>query len=295
MASAAQLEDLFYDAFGMYLRENHPSRTLRRRSGAELWDYAFDGLQLSHKESLSRAISVWWTAGDLVDGTWVPKAGGSTHPRPIVFCCSPGHESMPWSTPARASGRLVATRPLPSHGSLLGSWALSRSGGAQVLEHTLVLAAEDSPGTLLVERVWPSSTWADISFFDLWPTLGGSELASRDLWVDRKPRADGSSGLGSMPNLSEGCLLDLGRSYLLPGVYVLSTALLKSAPTVANNRAHSLDPSFVDWAMDKARTRGHYRTFPTWLRTSRLRPLRICTSSSAHSIEQIFAARQRSS
>ena len=44
MASAALLEDLFFDALGMFVRENHPQVALERRTGKELWDYGVNGL-----------------------------------------------------------------------------------------------------------------------------------------------------------------------------------------------------------------------------------------------------------
>ena len=105
MASSALLEDLFFDALGMFVRENHPRVTLERRTGKELWDYGVDGLLLSHKESVSKTISVWWTAGDRPGDSkaYVPKPELQTftadHPIVMVYSGCPAFD---WTSASRS-------------------------------------------------------------------------------------------------------------------------------------------------------------------------------------------------
>lgn len=50
--SAALLEDLFFDALGNYLRQTEPgTQLLRPPTGQKGWDYALNGLKVSHKVS----------------------------------------------------------------------------------------------------------------------------------------------------------------------------------------------------------------------------------------------------
>jgi len=78
--SAALLEDLFFDAFGNFLRQTRPAaRLVRPPTGQKGWDYEFDGLKLSHKvgQSISE-IAALWDATRLDLTSW-------TFDQPIVY------------------------------------------------------------------------------------------------------------------------------------------------------------------------------------------------------------------
>src|SRR3954469_25897610 len=70
--SAALLEDLFFDALGNYLRQTEPTtRLVRPPTGQKGWDYAFDGLQISHKVSQGLTeIAALWDATKRDVTTW---------------------------------------------------------------------------------------------------------------------------------------------------------------------------------------------------------------------------------
>ncbi|MFJ1510300.1 hypothetical protein [Cellulosimicrobium funkei] len=267
MASAALLEDLYFDAFGMYLRENHPTLEWARRGGSELWDYRFDGLALSHKETLTGGIAVWWTAGDKQDGRWVPRPEYRTYssPHPIVLVLA-NTGTTEWTSddpavavkrrgqqPAMRSGRFLGT---------LGGLAISGRRDTAT-KHTLVLAAYDQIGSIVVEDVWAPGQWAPERFHDLWPFLGGPTLNARDLWVDFA-YADKHRGLSTAAATARGARLELVDSPLTPGIYVILSSELQDLPMVANNRAHSVEPATAAGLLVQARRAGRYLPFPMW-------------------------------
>lgn len=287
MASASQLEDLFFDAFGMYLRENHPRLSLRRRSGSEVWDYEFDGLELSHKETLSRGVSVWWTAGERTQsGQYVPVPDkrAYTSPCPIVLVHS-GMEPVTYSTSVAGAAREGKLR------GALGGKAI-REAKPSLGKHSVVHARWEDPSRLVVEQVIDADTWAGLGFFDLWPVLGGTDLQSRDLWLDQR-FSDRSRGLADVQRLAEGVVLHLDDHYLPAGIYVLSTEQLTDAPMVANNRAHSVEPEFLAAAMRESLRAGTYRPFPLWFAWFASAPPPNLYVRQRGQYEELFAARQR--
>lgn len=298
MASAALLEDLFFDALGMFVRENHPQVALERRTGKELWDYGVDALQLSHKESLSTTISVWWTAGDRVGASraYVPKPElrtfSATHPIVMVYS---GCSAFDWisSAPAISPRQLTGDR-LPRRGRMLGSLG-SRAIAGQAEKSSmssLVLAEQMAPRQLVVERVWRPEEWADLSFHDLWPILGGPGIGTRDLWLDRA-YADGKAGLGPVARLAAGAELELAEDILLPGVYVIPAGAMQDVPMVANNRAHSFEDAATKRLLVNARSAGLYAAFPTWFAHFAVAQPPNLYAKQREQYEALFAARRR--
>ena len=257
MASAAQLEDLFFDAFGMFLRENHPSDRLARRRGKEVWDYEFNGLQMSHKESMSGDIAVWWTAGTkLPGGEWVPQPD-KTHyssPCPIVLVYS-GRDPVRWSVLDSSPATLIE-EPVMTQGAFsgsLGAYSLTKTG-PRAPSVPLFLADYLGNGAFRVENSWTAGEWSKMGFHDFWPIMGGEGLGNRDLWLTTR-----NSSLP--PNDST---LSLAPDSILPGIYVLTTDLLQALPLVANNRAHSIESSAVAGVMRQAIALGSFLPFPLW-------------------------------
>lgn len=297
MASAALLEDLFFDALGMFVRENHPRVALERRTGRELWDYGFDGLLLSHKETLSGAISVWWTAGDRPDGkNYVPKpeyrSFSAAHPIVMVYS---GCASFSWTSHHRAMGApRIGMGPAPRTGKMLGtlgSRAITGEGDRSAV-HSLVLARQSTDGTLLVEQVWRPDDWSSLTFNDLWPLLGGPGIGERDLWVDRT-YAGNSQGLASVAELAVGAELVPDGDVLLPGIYVMPTSEMQDVPMVANNRAHSVHPDYAREMLLNARVSGRYVAFPSWFAHYAVSQPPNLYAKQREQYEALFAARRR--
>ena len=298
MASSALLEDLFFDALGMFVRETHPRVPLERRTGKELWDYGVDGLRLSHKESVSTSISVWWTAGDRVGESkaYVPKPELQVFSAdyPIVMVYS-GCSAFDWESTspgltmdqlgggtARRRGRII--------GSLGSRAIIGKAVGSG--SSALVLAQRVGPDRLVVEHVWRPDEWFKLTFDDFWPVLGGPGIGERDLWLDRN-YSDGKMGLGSVAKLAEGAELDLAGDVLLPGIYVIPAATMTDVPMVANNRAHSFDADATRNLLIEARDAGLYAAFPTWFaHFAESQPPNLYAKQ-REQYEALFAARRR--
>jgi hypothetical protein len=296
MASAALLEDLFYDAFGMYLRENYPTLKWLRRDGKELWDYEFDGLKLSHKETLTGDIAVWWTAGDKLNGQWVPRPEFQTYssPHPIVVVVANTGRSAWTSSDASIAIQRRGKQPSPRTGRMLGTLgglAIARKRD-EAIKHTLVLGAYDQVDSILVENVWTPDEWATADFHDLWPLLGGPDLNARDLWVDRA-YATRHMGLCSVVPVAQGTRLTLTDHPLAPGIYVILSSEIQDIPLVANNRAHSFEGGTAAGLLDRARRAGRYLPFPMWFaHFAASTPPNLYAQQRAQ-YEDLFAARRR--
>jgi hypothetical protein len=298
MASAALLEDLFFDALGMFVRESHPRVTLERRSGKELWDYGVDGLRLSHKEGVSIGLSVWWTAGDRDPTTkaYVPKPEYQTFTAtfPVVMVYT-GGAGVGWSSPdPRVTEPLLGESTTVRTGTLVGSLGSRaiRNKADKSSAFTLVLGQHTSPGQIQVERVWRPAEWASLTFHDLWPVLGGPGIGQRDLWLDQV-YADGRSGLSPLADMAAGIQLTLDPEAVLPGIYVLSTSRLRDVPMIANNRAHSVDPSYLQQVMREAAADGDYLPIPTWFAHFATSQPPNLYAKQREQYEALFAARRR--
>lgn len=298
MASSALLEDLFFDALGMFVRENHPRVALRRRTGRELWDYGVDGLLLSHKESVSTTISVWWTAGDRVPGErgYVPKEEFQTFraEHPIVFVYS-GCSAFNWTSKSEALTRDQLGEGSVRQGRIIGSLGSRAITGksAGVAKAALVLARRVDPRSLAVEQVWQPVEWTGLSFDGLWPTLGGPDISQRDLWLDQT-FSDGDAGLGPVAHLAEGAELQLEREALLPGIYVIPAGQMQEVPMIANNRAHSFEGAAAKSLLLRARDAGLYASFPTWFAHFAVAQPPNLYTKQREQYEALFAARRHS-
>lgn len=296
MASAALLEDLFFDAFGLFLRENHPTTPWVRRRGSEVWDYRFADLPLSHKETKSGGIAVWWTAGERRGGRWVPRPEYQTYssPHPIVLVlASEGGAAWVSDDPALAVHRR-GNRSTERSGRLLGTLGGRAIAGKRetAMEHSLVLAARDTVGSIVVEHVWAPGQWATEGFHDLWPFLGGPSINTRDLWVDQA-YSDKRKGLSAVAGAAQGATLALGGEPLAPGIYVLLSSELQDVPMVANNRAHSVAPETVEKLLDKARRAERYLPFPMWFAHFAVSAPPNLYRQQRAQYEELFTARRR--
>lgn len=296
MASAAQLEDLFFDAFGRYIRENHPEEKVGRRLGKELWDYSFQGLQISHKEALKKYVSVWWTAGHKgSDGKYEPlpqyQVYSSQHPIVLVYS---GNRSMDWVHGPLGDGSPQRGRILgPAGNMIIASPGLDRSAYNLLLGES----ADGSDDHIKVTQSWVHGEWDDLSFHDVWPMLGGPNLLQRDLYLDR-PYADKRRGFESVTTVGD----SLVSAYLLetdtggqprPGVYVITSEQISDTPLVANNRAHSIAPLTLDPILRQAYHRGNFVPFPLWFALFADAPPPNLYAQQRSQFEDLFVARRR--
>ncbi len=296
MASAALLEDLFYDAFGMYLRENYPTLAWLRRDGKELWDYQFGELKISHKETLKGSVAIWWTAGDKKNGKWVPRSGYATYSSPhpiVVVVANAGRSKWESSDPAiTAKGR--GQKSFVRKGKLLGTLGGLAIAGSRdrAMNHALVLAECDKIGSLVIENVWAPGQWEVKDFHDLWPQLGGPGLNRRDLWVDYAYK-NRQSGLSSVAAAAQGARLTLTDQFLTPGIYVVLSSEIQNVPLVANNRAHFIDVVAAKALLDGARNSGRYVPFPMWFAHFAVSAPPNLYGQQRAQYEELFAARRR--
>ena len=291
MASASQLEDLFHDALGMFLRENYPRLTLQRRLGRELWDYALDDLMLSHKESQTPDFAVWWTGGEKSNENYAPLRASWNYDYPIIFVYTGTRGRLDWKVSAVADS--TNSMPLSQTGTfhgLLGVRSL-KNPAIEPGKFSLGLLSPVSSARFRIQRVWPAGAWEDLSFHDLWPELGGPGISQRDLWLDRAPKT-GKNGLAKFADVAEGMELDLASQPLLPGIYAFPQEELASIPLVANNRAHSCAPGFVESLMRRCQTEGHFIPLPLWyMHFAESLPPNLYARQ-REQFEQLFAPRQ---
>ncbi|UNX55083.1 hypothetical protein MF406_02000 [Georgenia sp. TF02-10] len=289
MASAAQLEDLFFDTFGTYLRENHPDVQLRRRSGKETWDYGLDDLLLSHKENMQPGFAVWWTGGTRVGNRYEPVRDTWRYEHSVVLVYAGIRGSLRWTA---ASSAAAPDGEGSQTGRFAGNLGLQKIKKRAITpgRHDLVLARPISARELEVTDRWVTGAWEDLSFHDMWPRLGGDHIATQDLWLATPPKSRRARP-GAAARPAE--VLTLDAAPLLPGVYVLPAEDLQELPLVANNRAHSVDERFVEGLMRRAVAAGRFVPVPLWFaHFADAQPPNLY-SIQRQQFEALFAARRR--
>lgn len=267
MASASQLEDLFFDALGTYVAENLPDEPFRRRHGEEPWDYWFFGASFSHKESLSPGFTYNWSPGTRQpDGRWEPVQPTHDFEHPVVLIYA-AQTSLRWQLPAPAG---TGGRPARA-GSFepVGRAHIHRS--QQRTDRGLVLVERDHPAdtTVRLLRYWEPENWQTLGFHDVWRLIGGPHLLQRDLWVDRNAgRRTSLRGLmaDDGPSLLPDSIVEVQvpDPPLPSGVYVLTTQALHQAPLQANNKAHYVTEQFARDVMAQAAIEGLFVPLPMW-------------------------------
>ncbi|GAA4714050.1 hypothetical protein GCM10025782_08760 [Pedococcus ginsenosidimutans] len=252
--SAALLEDLFFDALGNYIRQVEPSTRLTRPpTGQKGWDYAFDGLQISHKvsQSLSEIAALWDATKKGVD-RW-------SFDDPIVYVL--GSNTPPGSL-------LVEVDTATS----LRCRAVADLGRPYVAEGK----------TLLVLR-WPADG-SQPHLLDIVPTEKGQTVADALSFsrVWRHVAAHVASGRGANeidvvatskrcpPLLVEALLtdglptpVDLSVTFR-GGVYLLPRELLQDLTVTTNNRAILIPKETIKTLLHEASIRGLFAPVPLW-------------------------------
>lgn len=256
MASAAQLEDLFFDTLGAYVRQNVPGETFDRRQGREPWDYDFAGIALSHKEGVKPGITAVWQPGEgpgnknRLYETW-------NFEHPVVFVYTPKTVTCSWSgsiprLDGTAIERVGTCWPL-SHGAL----NLSSAGDSTTFLGKL-------EGTrLTVSRAWRTDDWRRLSVHELRESLGQPRPENVDFWIDKTTRNGGLAGI-PLSNVQFPFDIELTHEPLLPGLYLLLPEELRAQHLESNNKAHFLPQKAMIPCMESARAAGRFIQLPLW-------------------------------
>ena len=256
MASAAQLEDLFFDTLGTYIKQNVPGETFSRRQGKEPWDYAFADIALSHKEGKAPGLTAVWQPGEGPGNkTRLYETWDFLHP--VVFVYTPKSVHSTWhGVITKTSGKQV-----------------ERSGACWNLSHdALSLASLDRSTTvyarlhgrdLTVERAWPTNEWRNLSVHELRSIVGQPRPLDTDFWLDKTTSKTGLAGI-PLNQVAFPFTLTLNEEPLLPGLYVFMPEQLRGIQLESNNKAHYLPKSAVVPLMRAAKARGAFVPLPLW-------------------------------
>jgi hypothetical protein len=256
MASAAQLEDLFFDTLGAFVRQHVPGEVFDRRQGKEPWDYAFAGLRLSHKEGKTPSLTAIWQPG-LGQGNKEPLYETWNFQHPVVFVYTPKTVKCSWrsgipihnSEPKELTGFCMPV----SHDAL----ALKSNANAMVLFASL------EGRSLTANRMWTMQEWQQLSVHDLRALVGSPRQSFTDFWLDQTRK---TTGLGSLPrhDVQFPVTLALQTQPLMPGLYLLTPRELSDLPLESNNKAHYIPRKTLQPAMEAARTAGRFIPLPLW-------------------------------
>lgn len=256
MASAAQLEDLFFDTLGTFVRQHVPGEVFDRRQGKEPWDYAFAGLQLSHKEGKTPSLTAIWQPG-VGHGNKEPIHETWDFRHPVVFVYTPKTVKCSWNAEITIHGSVsqeLSGSCMPvSHDSL----ALKSNADAMVLFATL------DGRSLSVSQMWTRLEWEQLSVHDLRALVGNPRAPFADFWLDQTRKA---SGLGHLlrHDIELPVILHFEKQPLMPGLYLLTPQELSDLPLESNNKAHYIARKMLQPAMEVARSDGRFIPLPLW-------------------------------
>jgi hypothetical protein len=256
MASAAQLEDLFFDTLGAYVNHYVPGEQFSRRQGSEPWDYTFAGLELSHKEGIMPGLTAVWQPGE-GRGNRSVRYENWDFPHPVVFVYTPKSVSAGWAAQLRYEDGNLRRRKgkiwQVSHDSL------SRSS----LSEAPILFGRLKGSRLEVEQVFSRSTWDAFSVHDLRAMVGQPRRSDADFWIDRPGK---TTGIGDVDadGLMLPAQLELDKKPLMPGLYLFPADELSNVPLTSNNKAHFLSRDLVQQLMRNAEESGRFIQLPLW-------------------------------
>lgn len=249
--SAALLEDLFFDALGNFLRQTEPTtRWDRPGTGQKGWDYAFDGLQISHKVSQGmNEIAALWDATKQGVDRW-------SFDDPITYVL--GRNSPSTGIVVEANGQAARCRAL-------GEWDRTTSlAGKAVL---VVVWSSDSEDAQILEYVdvEPAATPAEaISFRRVWERVaqhvaaGGAANELDVLVTTARPTAAVRRAFSCNGGLARISVPQRG------GVYLFRSDMLQNLEVTTNNRAILIPKSTIPGLIEAARRRNLFAPLPLW-------------------------------
>lgn len=252
--SAALLEDLFYDALGSFLRQTSPQAHLTRPpTGQKGWDYAFEGLKVSHKVSQGLGdVAALWDATKQGVTEW-------SFEEPIVYVLGGNAPAtsikvdlgLDTLTSCRAISDLA--KPYVAGGRLLLIVKWPTSGGQpKILE--IISTSEEQP----VSEALPfSHLWAHVA------THVRDGGAANEIDVFATNAKFPSRVTETLP--FDDSVTDTEITVeLRGGAYFLRRELLQSLPVKTNNRAILIPKATVKELLQEATLRGLFAPLPLW-------------------------------
>lgn len=256
MASAAQLEDLFFDTLGAYVNQYVPGEQFSRRQGSEPWDYMFADEEFSHKEGIQPGLTAVWQPGE-GPGNRRVKYTHWDFAHPVVFVYTPRSVSVRWQAEASNPG----LRPSGTRGQL---WHVSCDSLRLPSLATAPIFLGRLRGTELhVLDVWRREEWERLSVHELRAIVGQPRPLDFDFWIDKAGRV---LNLASGRSLSaeQSLTLRLDPQPLMPGLYVFPPEELSNIPLASNNKAHYVPKNEVEGLMRNACAMGRFVPLPMW-------------------------------
>lgn len=251
--SAALLEDLFFDAVGSYLRQTTPAaRWTRPPAGQKGWDYAFDGVEISHKvnQELGEVAALWdatkqgvteWSFNEpivYVLGKNSPSTGlqVSIADAPPIRCRAVADLGAPYVVGERA---LLIVR-WPTHGSQ-----------PEVLEVRLGSKGQTASDLLPFDAIWEHVA-RHVS-------QGGAANEIDVLVTTAKPTRRTAEWAGGLDPVAA----DIAGG-LRGGVYLLRRELLQNLLVTSNNRAILIPKDTIRDLLVRAVDRSLFAPLPLW-------------------------------
>lgn len=264
--AAALLEDLFYDALGNFLRQTQPTTSLTRpKAGQAGWDYAFDGLKVSHKISQGLGvIAVLWdaTRGNITK--WSAE-------EPILYVLGRGSPALmqvtaqgqqsftcrPAASLTRPGGAGTPTRHhLDGRALLVVSWPAG-SSCAEILDVVPSAAGQTAQDALPFSRLWRHvaqhvANGGSANEVEVLATNVRSERGLRRIWDAVLPNG----------NISEDPLTI--EAEFRGGAYLLAKHNLQNLAVTTNNRGVLIAAPTVRSCLKNAKADGHFAPLPVW-------------------------------
>lgn len=252
--SAALLEDLFFDALGSYVRQVQPDAELSRPpTGQKGWDYAFDGLQISHKVSQNLAeIAALWDATKKGIDRW-------SFDDPIVYVLGANTPStslrIDLADGTSVGGRSVADlgRPYRADGKtlMIVSWPAE---GSQPL---LLDVIPTEKGQTVGEALPFGRVWAHVA------AHVAAGRAANEIDVIATTRALRPMDITQLHADELPLAVDLSVRFR-GGAYLFPRELLQNLAVTSNNRAILIPKPTIHGLLDAAVDRRLFAPLPLW-------------------------------
>ena len=255
LASAAMLEDLFFDALTHYVSTFEPNATLRRPPrGEKGYDYEFNDVRISHKVSKAGPIEIaaLWDATRTGVKNW-------TFETPISFTNSnysskkikvqfenQAREFKGTKDPKNFDIRAAASSDFVKEDEIvvLASWP---SGSVFRIEATWRIPSEG----LLREQLPFTEVWRAVAQLERMP-VPANEI---EMLVFPKSAAD---------SLEIGTSVKVTGDVYRPGIYFFSLDQLINVPIQANNRAQLVPRKFIAGLMSQSVNRLQFVPTSNW-------------------------------
>ena len=247
LASAAMLEDLFFDSFSSFLDGKYPGESFERPPrGEKGYDYSFQGRRISHKVSKAGPIPVaaLWDATRTDVKTW-------TFEDPICFI-SGAHSKIRLLFVHQASGRVNSFEALTASSTLTTKDAIIVARWHADQDYFALESILDFEG--------PGPGVEVVSFRKLWSQItalmGQGNAANQcEVFILRNFRKE---------DISVGHKFSLVEGIFRPGVYLFSQEILTNIPVTHNNRAVLIPKSAIAELMTQSLIKKQFIPLAVW-------------------------------